>query len=139
MKHAILADIHANQEALEVVLADAQAQYCTHYLCLGDVVGYNANPKECLDRIRDMEMPCVKGNHDEYCSIESNLEAFNPHAAKAIQWTRAQLAKEDRDWLRNLELIRSVGGFSIVHATLDEPQRSAAWGNRAMGWRRPPT
>ena len=125
MKYAILADIHANLEALEVVLADAQEQRCTHYACLGDVVGYNANPKECLDKIRDMEMPCVKGNHDEYCSIESNLEGFNPHAAEAIQWTRAQLTEEDREWLRNLKYIRLVASYSIVHATLDGPQR---WG-----------
>jgi predicted phosphodiesterase len=125
MKYAILADIHANLEALEVVLADAREQNCTHYACLGDVVGYNANPKECLDIIRDMEMPCVKGNHDEYCSIESNLEGFNPHAAEAIQWTRAQLTEEDREWLRNLKYIRLVASYSIVHATLDGPQR---WG-----------
>jgi predicted phosphodiesterase len=125
MKYAIIADIHANLEALEVVLKDAKEQTCTHYACLGDVVGYNANPKECLDIIRDMAMPCVKGNHDEYCSIESNLEGFNPHAAEAIHWTRAQLTEEDRDWLRNLKYIRLVASFSIVHATLDGPQR---WG-----------
>jgi predicted phosphodiesterase len=125
MKYAIIADIHANLEALEVVLQDAKDQNCTHYACLGDVVGYNANPKECLDIVRDMGMPCVKGNHDEYCSIESNLEGFNPHAAEAIHWTRAQLTEEDREWLRNLKYIRLVASFSIVHATLDGPQR---WG-----------
>ncbi len=125
MKYAIIADIHANLEALDVVLEDAKAQKCTHYCCLGDVVGYNANPKECLDIVRNLGMPCVKGNHDEYCSIESNLEGFNPHAAEAIQWTRNQLTEEDREWLRNLKYIRLVGSFSIVHATLDGPQR---WG-----------
>ena len=67
MRYAIIADIHANLEALQVVLGDAKTQKCTHHVCLGDVVGYNANPKECLDIIRDMGMPCVKGNHDEYC------------------------------------------------------------------------
>jgi predicted phosphodiesterase len=125
MKYAIIADIHANLEALEVVLADTKAQKCTHYACLGDVVGYNANPKECLDVIRSMNMPCVKGNHDEYCSTETNLEGFNPHAAEAIQWTRQQLTEEDRQWLRELKYIRLVTSFSIVHATLDGPQR---WG-----------
>jgi predicted phosphodiesterase len=125
MKYAIIADIHANLEALEVVLADTRAQKCTHYACLGDVVGYNANPKECLDIVRDMNMPCVKGNHDEYCSVETNLEGFNPHAAEAIQWTRQQLTEEDRQWLRDLKYIRLVASFSIVHATLDGPQR---WG-----------
>jgi predicted phosphodiesterase len=125
MKYAIIADIHSNLEALEVVLEDAKTQRCTHYACLGDVVGYNANPKECLDIIRGMNMPCVKGNHDEYCSSSTNLDGFNPHAAEAIQWTRQQLTEDDRQWLRDLKYIRLVASFSIVHATLDGPQR---WG-----------
>lgn len=125
MKYAIIADIHANWEGLQVVLADAQANKCTHYACLGDVVGYNANPKECLDVIRSMGMPVVKGNHDEYCSVDSALEGFNPHAAEAVNWTRAQLAEEDILWLREMRYIRLVANFTIVHATLDGPKR---WG-----------
>ena len=125
MKYAIIADIHANLEALEVVLRDIKEQNCTHFACLGDVVGYNANPKECLDIIRDMGMPCVKGNHDEYCSNNGNMEGFNPHAAQAVGWTRQQLTEDDRAWLRDLKYLRLVATFTIVHATLDGPQR---WG-----------
>jgi diadenosine tetraphosphatase ApaH/serine/threonine PP2A family protein phosphatase len=88
-------------------------------------VGYNANPKECLDIIREMNIPCVKGNHDEYCSTEENLEGFNPHAAEAVNWTRKHLTPDDRQWLRELKYLRLVSSFSIVHATLDVPQR---WG-----------
>lgn len=83
MKYAIIADIHANLEALTAILEDARAQNPTHYVCLGDVVGYNANPKECLKIIREMNIPCVKGNHDEYCSMDEQLEGFNPNAAEA--------------------------------------------------------
>jgi len=125
MRYAVIADIHANLEALEVVLADTKEQKCTHYCCVGDVVGYNANPKECLDIVRSMGMPVVKGNHDEYCSSEEDLEGFNPHAAEAVNWTRKQLSKEDRQWLRDLKYVRLVASFSMVHATLDGPQR---WG-----------
>lgn len=125
MKYAIIADIHSNWEALQVVLEDIKAQKCTHTACLGDVVGYNANPKECLDMIRSMNIPCVKGNHDEYCSLDEHLEGFNPHAAEAVTWTRQQLTEEDRKWLRDLKYMRLVASFSIVHATLDVPQR---WG-----------
>src|SRR5207249_1735958 len=125
MRYAIIADIHANLEALQVVLEDTKTQKCTHLVCLGDVVGYNANPKECLDLVRDASMPCVKGNHDEYCSSDTNLEGFNPHAAEAIHWTRQQLTEEDRQWLKELKYIRLVASFQIVHATLDGPQR---WG-----------
>lgn len=125
MRYAIIADIHSNLEALQVVLEDIKEQKCTHYACVGDVVGYNANPKECLDIIRSMGMPCVKGNHDEYCSSEDPLEGFNPHAAEAVNWTRRQLNDEDRQWLRDFKYLRMVASFSMVHATLDGPQR---WG-----------
>ena len=84
MKYAIIADIHGNLDALQVVLEDIRAQNATHVVCLGDIVGYNANPKECLQIIRDMNIPCVKGNHDEYCSKEDELEGFNPNAAAAV-------------------------------------------------------
>ena len=132
MKYAIIADIHANLEAFNVVLGDIKAQNCTHVACLGDVVGYNANPKECLDIVRGKtgnplfaNIPCVKGNHDEYCSTDENLEGFNPHAAEAVNWTRKQLTTDDRQWLKDLKYLRLVSSFSIVHATLDVPQR---WG-----------
>jgi predicted phosphodiesterase len=125
MRYAIIADIHANLEALQVVLKDIKEQKCTHYACVGDVVGYNANPKECVDIIRSMGMPCVKGNHDEYCSSDDPLEGFNPHAAEAVNWTRRQLTEEDRQWLRDFKYLRMVASFSMVHATLDGPQR---WG-----------
>src|SRR5215210_1577059 len=125
MKFAIIADIHGNWEAFQTVLEDIKNQKCTHYACLGDVVGYNANPKECLDVVRKMNIPTVKGNHDEYCSGDSALEGFNPAAAEAVDWTRQQLTEEDRQWLRELKYVRMVTSFSIVHATLDAPQR---WG-----------
>ena len=125
MKYAVIADIHANWEAFQVVLHDAKEQKCTHYCCVGDVVGYGADPKDCLDVVRDMGMPCVKGNHDEYCSTDDDLEGFNPHAAEAVRWTRKQLTAADREWLRELKYVRLVASFSVVHATLDIPQR---WG-----------
>ena len=125
MKFAIIADIHANLEAFQVVLADIEQQKCTHVACLGDVVGYNANPKECLDIVRQKGWPVVKGNHDDYCSSEEPLDGFNPAAAEAVNWTRKQLTPEDRQWLRDLKYQRMVTSFTIVHATLDAPQR---WG-----------
>ena len=125
MKYAVIDDINGNIEACDVFLADAREQQCTHYCCVVDVVGYGANPKECLDIVRKMAMPCVKGNHDEYCSSEEELEGFNPHAAEAVVWTRKQLTDDDRKWLRELKYMRLVASFSMVHATLDQPER---WG-----------
>jgi predicted phosphodiesterase len=125
MKYAIIADIHGNLEAFHVVLEDIRAQKATHIVCLGDIVGYNANPKECLDLIRQMNIPCVKGNHDEYCSTNDHLEGFNPHAAEAVHWTRNQITDDDKEWLHNLKYTRMAANFTMVHATLDAPER---WG-----------
>jgi predicted phosphodiesterase len=125
MKYAVLGDIHANLEALLAVLDDARSQQCTHYACVGDLVGYNANPKECLDLVRELAVPCVKGNHDELASSAAPLENVNPRAASAILWTRQQLAEPDKQWLRDLRYVRLVASFSIVHATLDAPERWA--------------
>lgn len=125
MRYGIIADIHGNLEGLQVVLADIQAQRCTHVVCLGDVVGYGANPKECLDIIRGMNIPVVKGNHDEYIGSSEDPEGFNDAAAEAVSWSRNQLTEDDRKWLRELKYFRLVANFSIIHATLDAPQR---WG-----------
>lgn len=125
MRYAVIADIHGNLDALQVVLADIKEQKCTHVVCLGDVVGYGANPKECLDIIRGMNIPVVKGNHDEYIGADHNPDGFNDAAAEAVTWSRAQLTEDDRKWLRELKYFRLVANFSIVHATLDAPQR---WG-----------
>ncbi len=125
MKFAIIADIHGNLEAFQTVLADIKEQKCTHFACVGDVVGYGANPRECLKIVRDLGMPCVKGNHDEYCSMDEQLDGFNAHAAEAVNWTRKQLTEDERQWLKELKYFRLVTSFSMVHATLDGPQR---WG-----------
>jgi diadenosine tetraphosphatase ApaH/serine/threonine PP2A family protein phosphatase len=125
MKFAVLADIHANLEALQAVLQHAAQGNCTNYAFLGDIVGYCADPKACIDIVRGMKAPCVKGNHDEYCASDAPLDGFNPKAAKVVEWTRNQLAPEDRQWLRELPYVLQIENFTIVHATLDSPQR---WG-----------
>lgn len=125
MRFAIFGDIHANLHALTAVMQDAAAQSVTHYVCMGDIVGYNANPHECLEIVRNLDCPTVKGNHDEQASISGNQEGFNELAEEAMQWTREHLTIEDKDWLRSLRLQRQVRDFTIVHATLDTPHK---WG-----------
>ena len=129
MKYAILSDIHGNLEAFTTVLQKCKELEVDQYICLGDIVGYNANPKECLDIIRTLPLAgVVKGNHDEYASNNDEvMEGFNPHARTAVLWTKAQLTYEDRAWLSSLPMRLTVKGTSItaVHATLDSPD---AWG-----------
>lgn len=125
MRFAIISDIHANLEAFDAVMADARDNNCTDFVCLGDVVGYNANPHECVERVRKMDCPIVKGNHDEQASLIESSRDFNEMAEAAIQWTRDHLTDEDKQWLRDLKMERQVRDFTIVHATLDGPEQ---WG-----------
>ncbi|MDB4434189.1 metallophosphatase family protein [Akkermansiaceae bacterium] len=122
MRIALFGDIHANLEALDAVLADAKEQGCSDWICMGDVVGYNADPVACLEKIRDADWPTVKGNHDDVASNADSLENMNPVAAAALSWTRDQLSGEHQEWLRNLRMVRQIEDFTVVHATLDQPQ-----------------
>ncbi len=123
--YAVLGDVHGNWEALSAVLADAETEGATRHVCVGDVVGYNADPAACLERMRGLDCLTVRGNHDHYCSHNESLRDFHPLAASVIQWTREQLTNEQVDWLRDLSLYRIVDGFTLVHSTLDMPER---WG-----------
>ncbi len=127
MKYAVLGDIHANLEALTAVLARCREIGVEGYLCIGDIVGYNANPRECLEIIRHLNCEVVtKGNHDEQAGSDMELAGFNPQAARAIEWTRSQLTEEQRRWLAGLPYRQAIGTrVTLVHATLDMPHM---WG-----------
>ncbi|HNR93291.1 MAG TPA: metallophosphoesterase family protein [Kiritimatiellia bacterium] len=125
MKFALLGDIHSNLEALQAVLKDAAEQGVTDYACMGDIVGYNSNPRECLEIIRNLKCRCVRGNHDHYCSHDENLAGFHPLAADVVDWTRKQLSDDELEFLRTRKLIEPVESFTIVHSTLDTPEM---WG-----------
>ncbi len=120
---AIISDIHANMHALSAVMGDVQQQLCNDVACLGDIVGYNAYPAECLDYIRSLNCPAVKGNHDEEVVRESYVN-MNPMAMQAMQWTRSRLNEDQLTWLARLpfkSFVRSA--FSMVHASSDQPQK----------------
>lgn len=119
---AVFGDIHSNLEALEAVLDDCRKEGVTDFLCTGDVVGYNACPRECLKIVRDLGCPVVMGNHDHYVSSCRNLADFNPHAAAVIEWTRGQLIDSEISYLSSLPFTATSAGISLVHATMDGPQ-----------------
>ncbi len=106
-------------------MEDAQEKECTHFICLGDLVGYNANPHECVEIVRQLDCPTVKGNHDEQACLVASSRDFNDLAEQAINWTRAHLTEQDKEWLAALRLTRQVRDFTIVHSTLDTP---GEWG-----------
>lgn len=125
MKYAILGDIHANLPALEAVLHDAHDQQASHYACVGDIVGYNAHPVECLELTRKYCPVAVRGNHDHYCSHEEKLDHFHPLAADVVAWTRKLLNDEMISYLKGLRYTARVETFTMVHSTLDNPE---SWG-----------
>lgn len=122
---ALFSDVHANLEALQSVLSDARRQGCDHFACLGDIVGYAADPAACLEIVRDLKCPVVQGNFDESAAGCDSLEDWNPVARRSQLWTRRQLSEEQRQWLRNLKLVQRMSDFTLVHATLDCPHQ---WG-----------
>lgn len=124
MKTAVIGDIHGNLEALEAVLADAKARGAETFACLGDIVGYGADPNECCERVRALGGVVVRGNHDHAASHRIPLAWFNELAAAAIRWTRGRLTPENREWLRSLPFESALpDGAQLVHGSLDEPRK----------------
>lgn len=117
MKYALISDLHANLEALRAVLEQIEACGADKTVCLGDVVGYNANPNECVDLIREREIPTVCGNHDAVASGLDEPWGFNPIALAAALWTRERLTEENRLWLRQLPDTLSLTEFLAVHGS----------------------
>lgn len=103
MRHLVLTDIHANLEALDACLSDAQVRGYDDVLVLGDVVGYGADPNAVVERIRTLSpLAIVRGNHDKVsCGLES-ADGFNSVARTAARWTYDALSHENRQWVAAL-------------------------------------
>ncbi|MBU3933542.1 metallophosphatase family protein [bacterium] len=121
MRWGIFCDIHANLEALDAVLAALAGERIDRYLCLGDIVGYGANPRECIAEIKKIDAPTIAGNHDWAAVGLFDIAYFNPAAKAAVLWTRQNLAYEDKEFLKNLDLIHREEELTLVHASLQNP------------------
>jgi diadenosine tetraphosphatase ApaH/serine/threonine PP2A family protein phosphatase len=124
MRTAILSDIHANLEALQAVCGVAGQHCIDRWICLGDIVGYGADPKACLEQVRRLTDQTLLGNHDAAAVGLVDLDYFNQHARQAAIWTADQLAPSERDYLAALPLTRSFGDALFVHA---EPRCPGHW------------
>jgi predicted phosphodiesterase len=125
MKYGIFGDVHGNLEALEAVLADMEDQQVTHPLCIGDLVGYNANPAECVEVVRALGCPVVKGNHDELVTHSQSPETFSKDAQEALSFSRSKLSPAQLNYLRRLPLLHGETTLTLAHATLDGPENWA--------------
>ncbi len=123
MRIAVIADIHANLEALESVMGRIAELTVNDIVCLGDIVGYNANPNECIDIIRREKIVSVLGNHDVAASGREAPNGFNALAQSAVFWTRKHLTPENRLFLLNLPPEARVGDFILVHGSIHDTNR----------------
>lgn len=125
MKRALISDIHSNLESLTAVLADIRAQGIEEIYCLGDIVGYGPNPRECIDLVMKCKV-CLLGNHDQGALFDP--EGFNTGAERAIFWTREQLENSNSpagnrrwDFLGELPRNHREGPFLFVHGSARNP------------------
>lgn len=120
MRVAIISDLHGNQEALEACLADAGRT--DELWCLGDLVGYGAEPNECVRRVREAAAKTVLGNHDAAAIDQLDLRLFGPYARASGHWTREQLDSDVREYLHSLPIEQRCGDVLLVHATPASPE-----------------
>lgn len=121
MRYAIFGDIHGNLEGLQAVAAAIEQRGVDAWICVGDIVGYGADPNACCDFLRDRDVICLFGNHDEACIGRGNVSWFNQFARAAAEWTRETLDPDHREWLGTLQPIRRVEDFLVVHSSLPDP------------------
>jgi diadenosine tetraphosphatase ApaH/serine/threonine PP2A family protein phosphatase len=121
MRYAIFTDIHANLEALEVVLAKideiAQEKPIDQIWFLGDLVGYGPNPNECISRLRERTDVIIAGNHDWAAVGKIDLEDFSTAARISAEWTAEQLTEEHRTFLVNLPERLDIGECTLAHGS----------------------
>jgi predicted phosphodiesterase len=119
VKLAILSDIHANLEALEATLQQISSQAVDRILHLGDLVGYNSNPAECIALLRQCSAFCIAGNHDQATCGQITTDGFSSAGARAVTWTRRRLSADDLGFLAGLPLQLSVPHHLVaVHGAL---------------------
>ncbi len=124
MIYGIYSDIHGNLEALQAVLARMDELGIERRICLGDLVGYCANPNECVDLIRQRSDVVILGNHDSVALGRESSENFNFYARRAIEWTRENLTPSTIEFLQGLSYLESDGDLCFVHAS---PRSPADW------------
>ena len=118
MRYAVLSDVHANLEALTAVLGRLKTLAVDRIVCLGDVVGYHADPGECLELLRASGAHLIAGNHDRAATGKKDPSDFGFAARRAVLWTQQKLQERDRRFLDELPVFDQLDGFAVVHAAL---------------------
>lgn len=122
MRYAIISDIHGNLQALTAVLLEIRKLNVERLLCTGDIIGYGANPKECLDTLRKLRTIMVAGNHDWAVSGRLDAAHFTDDGKAAVLWTRTQISLEDITFLNGLQSGLQNKDCLLVHGSLVSPE-----------------
>lgn len=121
MRVAVLSDIHSNRHALEAVLAAIEEAGVEQTWCLGDMVGYGADPDACTALVRERCDTCLVGNHDLAVLGALDISTFSEAAAAAVEWTRENVSEETLEFLGGLDPAASQGGIGLFHASPRDP------------------
>jgi diadenosine tetraphosphatase ApaH/serine/threonine PP2A family protein phosphatase len=121
MRYGIFSDIHSNLEALDSVLDSCSSERIDMFFCVGDIVGYGADPASCLDRVRQLPAIPIAGNHDWAVAGVIGAENFNPDAYEAVEWTKKALDRASLTFLQELRLAYEDDPLTFVHGTLEDP------------------
>lgn len=121
MVYLIISDLHSNLESLERFIQISKTIPHDQKVCLGDIVGYNANPNECVDWVRDNVDVVLAGNHDYAVVGKTDTSYFNPYAYEACMWTREALTEDNIEYLGSLPTQREQNGILWVHSSPFEP------------------
>ncbi len=124
MRLVIFSDVHGNLEALEAVLQRCESENIDRVICLGDVVGYGADPNACIKKVRQFSDIVIAGNHDWAAVGLEDSSFFNQVALEAIQWTGSQLTSRHVDYLKSCPISNQADGALFVHAS---PYQPDAW------------
>ena len=124
---ALISDIHSNIDAFCSALARIDQVGVDMTLCLGDIVGYGPAPAECVALVRERDIPCVLGNHDEYVTLidDPHVKSLRPEIQQVIEWTQQQLSMDDLRWLSQRPRIIDAEAFAMIHSSFSRKSRWA--------------
>jgi len=118
----MIADIHSNIEALKVVIKQIQGSGVDRTICLGDIVGYGPNPKECIELIKTLpDVEVILGNHDAAVINKTEIKDFNEYAKQAIEINKGLLTEEDKEYLTTLKEKHTETDILFVHGSPRDP------------------
>lgn len=121
MRYLVFSDVHGNIEALEAVLEEIAALRPDIVASLGDVVGYGANPRECVETVQEYAHIRVGGNHDLAVIGLEDSDTFNRTAKRSIEWTADTLGPRHRDMIERYDPVRRYGGCIFAHGSPVSP------------------